>query len=140
MSSKRTDSLNGTDGNTYSIKNQKIYIDKFNPIGVIVMFIVFVMYFILYVYDIVKDFFREVSATKDFFEGNFSSAYMKSEGLTEGNMIREFGLFVLGLVLVITFFFSYSKKEVSIDQVPENIKQEYYRRYPPQSNYAYQKV
>lgn len=123
-------SVIGSDGNSYEIKDKEIYLLKFSSVGLGLVIILVIAILLLFVYDGIKDFFRNISAVGDVYKGNYTSALLKSEGLTKDNIKRGIALVVLIIATVVVAYFSYRKTRIAFNDAPLNVQDEFNKMYP----------
>jgi hypothetical protein len=79
----------------------------------------------MFAYDWIKDKMRVFSGYNDILHGQGVEGMKKVYGLTSGNMQR--GMIIAGMIiglLLVSKFIEAQKKEISVEQVPEDIRNE----------------
>ena len=89
------------------------------------MSILAVLLVILFIYDLIKDYIREWSAFFDLLQGDIRSSAVKYMGFTRANILRGFSMLILFILIVILVPYLYTKTEVSLSSVPDNISKKY---------------
>lgn len=128
MSQPNNDILEIKDNNDiykFELKQKKIIKVTDKKYGLYFVSFLFITLIILSIYDKIKDTMRWFSGSKELLTGNVVQGALKIEGYTRGNFMREIAILGNVFLLILTYFFMRSEKEIQFNDLPEHIKLQY---------------
>lgn len=113
----------GGDKYEYTFETQKAYVTRNGVWGDYVYIFGIIALVGMLAYDWVRDKLRVLSGYNDILHGQGIEGMKKVYGLTSGNARR--GMIIFGMIiglLLISKYINAQKKEISLEQVPEDIR------------------
>lgn len=112
----------------FDLSQKKVYKVSNNTFIILMISILIIILSLLSIYDYIKDIMRWISGTNNIIQGNTIKGIMKIEGYTAGNMMRNTSISINIVLIIISFLFTRSDKEIQFNELPINIQKQYFEK------------